>query len=398
VIKKIADNKVRLLHLDSLRGAASLMVVLHHALLQVNFAGVSLTDFQYYFLVLFRNGHYPVNFFIVLSGYSLMIPLIKNNYQLTDGALYFFKRRAKRILPTYYLAVLASLLLIVTLIGEKTGSHWDIAIPVTRTDIITHALLIHDVFLTTVYKINHAFWSIAVEWRIYFLFPAILYLWRRLGATKTVAIVAVVSFALVAALKYLHGHYSIINNTSNGISPHYLLLFALGMFGADVALSPKDRFPAWKTSHWLGGLVVLTFFLLGLALVPERYAIRFPWQIEDIVVGLWSICLLNVCNYIQHSKERGSSVKKVLSWKPLVTIGTFGYSLYLMHAPFLQVLTQYMLNPLHLPPFTQFLLLITVGLLLVLLMSYGFFLLCEKPFMTKKQPSLAIAAIVEPAI
>jgi len=77
-----------------------------------------------------------------------MLPVIKHGGILKGGATNFFRKRARRILPPFYLAMGVSLLLISTLIGQKAGTHWDVSIPVTEKGIITHLLLIQDVFTT----------------------------------------------------------------------------------------------------------------------------------------------------------------------------------------------------------------------------------------------------------
>jgi peptidoglycan/LPS O-acetylase OafA/YrhL len=64
-----------------------------------------------------------------------------------------------------------------------------------------------------------------------------------------------------------------------------------------------------------------------------------------------------------------------------VFIGTFSYSLYLIHAPILQLLWQYVLNPAGLGSDTMFLVLMTAGLLVVLCAAYGFFRAFEAPAM-----------------
>ena len=78
------------------------------------------------------------------------------------------------------------------------------------------------------------------------------------------------------------------------------------------------------------------------------------------------------------------------SWPPLVAIGTFSYSFYLIHAPLLQLLWQYVLVPLHLSLETMMTSLLTVGFALVALVSYGFFRLFEAPFM--RAPSAVTGA------
>ena len=81
-----------------------------------------------------------------------------------------------------------------------------------------------------------------------------------------------------------------------------------------------------------------------------------------------------------------------------MAVGTFGYSLYLVHAPLLQVVSQYVLGPLHLPAFTGFVLLATAGPGVIVLFAYVFFQVCERPFMTRPQPQRALAVAAASAV
>jgi peptidoglycan/LPS O-acetylase OafA/YrhL len=70
-----------------------------------------------------------------------------------------------------------------------------------------------------------------------------------------------------------------------------------------------------------------------------------------------------------------------LSFKPLVFVGTFSYSVYLIHAPLLQMVWQYVLWPVHLSPVAIFAALMGPGAIAILAASYAFFRVCEEPFM-----------------
>lgn len=54
-------------------------------------------------------GHFAVSAFIVISGFCLMLPVLKNHLQLPGGSIRFFKKRAWRILPPFYITFLLSL-------------------------------------------------------------------------------------------------------------------------------------------------------------------------------------------------------------------------------------------------------------------------------------------------
>jgi peptidoglycan/LPS O-acetylase OafA/YrhL len=73
-----------------------------------------------------------------------------------------------------------------------------------------------------------------------------------------------------------------------------------------------------------------------------------------------------------------------LNWRPLVWVGGFSYSVYLIHAPLLQVIWQYGLRPLGLGALPTYLALVALGLPLIVAASWGFWYVCERPFLNSK--------------
>src|SRR5581483_3417537 len=130
-------------------------------------------------------GTYAVPVFIVLSGFCLMLPLAqRQTLDLPGGAGLYLRRRAWRILPPYYgaLAFSIAVIALVPIMQLPHNTAWDSKVPVTLGGVIAHLLLFHNLSEGWLYQINGPMWSIAVEWQIYFLFPALLLpLWRRAG-------------------------------------------------------------------------------------------------------------------------------------------------------------------------------------------------------------------------
>lgn len=366
--------KIHLGYLDGLRALAALYIVMNHAYLQEHGLFKELPGLLRKALFLLEPGHLSVTVFIVLSGFCLMLPVTRAG-TLKNGALNFFKKRARRILPPYYLAVGVSLLLIYTLIGQPTGSHWDKSIPVTTRDLIFHALLIQDTLFHTANKINHPLWSISVEWRIYFLFPLLIVLFRKLGGVLTTLLTAAVFFPIQIALQHVLIGGVQLNYGPGGMCLHYVVMFTIGMLACDVAFSKPEVYPKLQRMPWtkiapFATLGLIAYFVLGKGLL---------FLFDDVAVGLWVFCLL-----ISLSRGEGQLSKRILSWKPIVFLGTFAYSIYLTHAFTLQLVTQYAVRPLHLAPTPTVLLTILVGTLISIPVAYLFFLFAERPFLNTK--------------
>ena len=344
--------------LDGLRALLALYVVLFHAWATVN-------DYDHksvsrYFHV-FAYGHYSVCFFIILSGFCLMLPVLKSDLRLSRGIGSFLRRRAWRILPPYYFALLLSLLLMEFLISKRTGAHWDMSLAATPRNIFTHLVMIQNFIPDDMFKINYVFWSISVEWQIYFFFPLLLLSWRSLGAVYTTTLAIAISSLIELGLHhYLH------------IQPRvwFLGLFALGMLAAYLGFSPKCGKAPW------GVVVLVTGLAFGVSLYFHRE------MATDLMFGLLASAILVVV-----SKHPEGRLHGLLSWKPLVFVGSFSYSIYLIHAPLLQILWQYPFFPLQSHANIMCVALVVVGIPLILLFSYLFYLCCEKPFVQRKGPN-----------
>ncbi|PSL25846.1 acyltransferase family protein [Chitinophaga ginsengisoli] len=377
------QNKTHLLHIDGLRAIAALYVVMHHAMLEYKVSPKG--ALQKIFLSLFKSGHYAVDLFIVISGFSLMLPAIRRNYEVT-GVWDFYKRRIVRILPPYYIAMAFSLLAIYFLLDEKTGSLWDQCIPVTSKSILTHIFLINDLFISEVYKINHAFWSIPVECRIYIFFPFLLYVWRKYGPGASILTSIGIAVVLFITLRILRQDYPGIDMATAGVNP-YIILFTMGMLAADISFSDSklsgfaDRLP------W--GLLLIA---AGIAFVFYKSRVSFysdvngniENEIVDVLFGIICFCLLVICSKEKYKHSRLAFIGKVFSFKPLASMGIFAYSIYLIHAPLLHMIALYVIAPLHLTGFTATVVLIFGGTALIVGIAYLFFLLFERPFLLKK--------------
>lgn len=367
-------------YLDGLRALAALYVILHHCFLQERFGGAHLSKWAAQGVKLLGFGHYAVDVFIVLSGFCLALPVVRGDGSLAGGALGFFKKRARRILPPYFFALAFSLLLIRLLIGRTTGTHWDVSLPVTRAALITHLFLAQDLFKQTDFKINDAFWSISVEWRIYFLFPLLMALRRRVGALVVAAGCTVAGYVVL----YVGQHTalnSIFNFGFDGITPQYLGLFAVGMLGADIAYGKTALLPTLRRpSPALALLGATTLLMLGVSRVSSWHGGFLPDAYADFFVGLWAASLM-----VAAANAGDGRLNRLLSSRPLVFIGTFAYSIYLIHGPLIQVIWQYVLFPLRNNPLHMFLGLSLVGTPLILGTAYLFFLACERPFLTRRK-------------
>jgi peptidoglycan/LPS O-acetylase OafA/YrhL len=373
-----------LAHVEGLRALAAYVVFINHAYAQT--WNPRLEEFPPSFLSIFTYslvaGHLAVTFFIVISGFCLTLPVVRRGGQLRGGTGGFLRRRARRILPPYYGAVALCLILIWTILGKQTGTLWDIPIRVKGDTValVAHLLLVQDLFGTS--KINYVFWSIAVEWQIYFLFPLLVWSWRRYGAAFTVGAALVVGYAL---------RFEFAATRVSRAAPQYLGLFVLGMLAAYLTQSQDPTYVRVRRAvPWLGvaggciALICVLSKVWGWDLATERF------HFLDLPSGIAAMALL-----VATSSASESVLTRALSFKPLVFIGTFSYSVYLVHAPLLQILWQYVFHPAGLGPVAMFAAFMVPGALLILAAAYGFFRVFEEPFLNPPgaaEPGRAVAA------
>ena len=362
----------RLDHLDGLRGIAALYVVWFHA--GVCFLKTPLPAWARAASRLLAFGHEAVAIFIVLSGYCLMLPAARaGDGRLAHGVRGYFARRAWRILPPYYAALLGSLAVIAlvpALRGQApTGTIWDDTHPALAAGpVLSHLLLVHNFFPAWVFRINGPLWSVATEWQIYFFLPFLLLpLWRRRGPLVTVA--------AAFALGYLP--LVVAPAVAYAVVPWYLGLFALGMVAAGIGWAPRP--PARRLRQvipWgrLALLLVAICVVGGLVLAK----LWFRWKpVTDVLVGLTTAALLVHC-------DTGGRVARLLSSPPLVGLGHFSYSLYLTHLPVVAG-CYFVVRSLPLGPVAHVAVLLALSTAAALLVAYGFHRLVERRFMPKRR-------------
>jgi peptidoglycan/LPS O-acetylase OafA/YrhL len=371
----VPTSGLRLHFLDGMRALACLYVLLFH-IVSVRVVGHGEPSRAVRFLLpATSRGRYGVVFFIVLSGFSLMLPVARKGHgRLLGGFRNYLYRRARRILPPYYAALGASLGLIVlhNAVGTSHGGE-PIEAALKPGSIVSHILLLHNLNFDWAYRINGPMWSVATEWQIYFVFPALLLpLWRHAGALTTAGVAWVAGSIPFFVLPSQSNFY--------WACPWFVGSFALGMAGATIGFSPgyqgswlRDRAP------W-GALASATLVVLG-AMIATGLDARIGYPVIDLIVSVLAFCLINACG--QHFRSQATGLQglfaRILSSRALVYIGGFSYSLYLMQHPVLR-LTERVLGRIPVGYDAQIAIHLLVDSALVMGVAWLFSELFERPF------------------
>ena len=384
--KTAVGNRLHIRYLDGVRGAAALFVLLYHCQL---IAGTHRPEsWCPSWLGLWINwmtyGHYAVAVFIVLSGYCLALPVVRKTPQnLPAWWMEFARRRARRILPPYYAALVLSIALIV--VGKVAH--------LSRSDgglnlksIGTHVLLVHNFTEHWSRSLDPPMWSVATEWQIYIVFALILLpLFLRFGVLSALAAAFAIGLAPHYLLPYTHDF------DLHSASPWFLGGFAIGMSAAWVnfsaaprALALRERVPwIWAALASLAAIVVVCAVNPP---TPELRMREIPflprWGSDTVVEIVSAAFLIGLTQAAAHPSARRSLLLRFFDHPWLVGAGAFSYSIYLLHQPLLQIANG-AAQHLHLNAVRSFAAEL-IAVPFVIGICYGFHLLFERPFMNSR--------------
>ncbi|MBS2020625.1 MAG: acyltransferase [Deltaproteobacteria bacterium] len=239
-------SQPRLGAVNGLRGIAILGVIWHHvASLRPGFSILS-------------NAWLGVNLFFVLSGLVLYLPFARGARTLETRAdvTRFYRRRATRLLPLYYVNV--GVLLAIA----ASGALATLAMP-SSTEIALLATITY-VFTKAWYapSINSPLWSFGLEWWFSVLFPLLAIVARRAGIARF--FVGILLFAL--AVRFVGVAFPIFDR------PHNPFLNPM----KDGVLGRADDFAV--------GMLLAVLLVRGSSIVSEKRATVLG------VVGLVLVC------------------------------------------------------------------------------------------------------------
>lgn len=345
----------RLPALDGIRGLAALYVVVHHCHL-LAFPGYP-ADTGPRWLGWLIHGRLAVVVFIVLSGFSLALAPARHAWRL-DGTLAYARRRARRILPAYWAALTVSALIAAAVPALPLSE------PPTMGSVLVYGLLLQDVIAAP--APNGAFWSIAVEATLYLVFPLLLLARRRLGPVATLAVVV----APVVAAGLLWPGWSTAARAT-GYTLEMAPLFTLGVLAAGiVAAGERARSLPWLGLSALAAAPVLTLIVLHDSVWTVS---RYYWL--DLAAGPAIALFLAAL-----ATRRPARLIRMLESSPLVALGGFSYSLYLIHMPIVALISTQLVTPHTGPGRTGFAITAALALPACLAASRLFAGLFESPF------------------
>ena len=251
-------------------------------------------------------GSLGVAVFFVVSGFCIHTSHAGSG---EAGVGRFFLRRFFRIYPPYLFA------LTLFAVGR------DFSLP----QLVSHAGLFHNFDARWFQGINPSFWSIAVEWQLYCVYPLFHLAASRWGWSPVLVVLATLEVSIVA-LEQTAGLPVALRHSVLG----YACSWAIGAALADAWLR-GGLLPfrgAWHRIVW----PVLT-------VAPVFFAPRFA--LFSFLFGA-----LSTVSWISWALSREPSVNSDRpAFRLLAFVGACSYSLYLLHQPLMRALSRPELSP-----------------------------------------------------
>ncbi len=285
--------------IDGLRALAVLPVIFFHA------------GFEF-----FNGGFVGVDIFFVISGYLITNILIEDIENQRFSLLYFYERRARRILPALFFLIL----LIIPVA-------WFLMLP-NQMESFSNSLIAVSLFVSNIYfwqesgyfepvsegnPLLHT-WSLAVEEQFYLMFPIfLLFIWK-FGKNKAFWVLVI-----IAILSLLLSEWGWRNSSSANfyLAPTRVWELLAGSLSAFIV---RKRGIIKNNTLSLTGFLAIIFSIFV-------YSENTPFPSLYSLIPVVGVVLIIVYG------EKETYVSRFLSIKFFVSMGLISYSAYLWHQP-----------------------------------------------------------------
>lgn len=339
----------RIAHIDGLRASAALSVVLFHGAVHV----AARPEPGSLIGTVLRAGAHGVDLFFVLSGFCLAYPYLERRHQTAElhfSVSQFAARRLVRILPPYYAAIALLFMLALSLIHAQVPFPQSMdAASIQPVEVVKQMVFSGHRFLAS------PFWTLAIEFRWYFLFPIVLWIWTR--SRLLFALIGVL--ALITSGGRLHSY-----------DLFFLPIFMLGIVAADLYV--RDSIAARLAAPALPLLLA----------VSVASTIHDGWYFVDRG-PLWGITMFCLVVAVGTSP----AARSILSHTWMKILGAASYSIYLIHEPIIEI-SERGFRVLHNPVAE-----VTCGFCVAVFAGLVFSYVAERPFVEKPLKEFLVTRI-----
>ncbi len=373
-----------LAQIDGLRALALLLVVVWHEALRgvrqveaLNALGYGLPSPYDYV----PHGEVGVDLFFVISGFVIAQPFLSRPpAQWRIGE--FYRRRLHRLYPPYLAVLVVGFLAAMTGLVHDRDVH---GIPQWQS-FAASLIYLHGWVFDQQSRFDPPLWSLEIEVQFYAIVPFVM---RLYGCVKGPVARAAAGLGLAGVLMLLaatlHGVLPYDGRFRFGLLAH-MHLFVLGIVAADLVRlrRPLER-PGTRGFDCAFGCGCAGLLAIGLwqTAVDAKPPGFLPYLLTDAATA--AAVALIVAGAV------AGTVGRALTGAPwLCLIGTMCYSVYLVHVPVIEAVSQVLARtlPLHgsLALWVVWPVVLTVAVTVV---SAAFYVAVERPFMTRQFPPFA---------
>ena len=296
--------------IDQLRGMAALLIVFYHGLSLISYQLIHQKPFWFdhwlsadsIFSAILIEGHTAVALFMVLSGFIFTIGTYKNKIDYRQ----FISNRLLRTYPLFLLLLFLGI--------ASTPSSYNFS-----------GLLKTIFFMSntegaiTAGKFTSMFWTIAVEWQFYLLFPLLMRIANHTGIKSLIGIVLI--FIALRCGLYLQG--SNIRDISYSTIIGRMDQFLIGMIIGIIYIRFFKKSLTYDflfLASTLSAFSALYWFNLNGGWPTNNYT-KILWPTAEALI--WGGFILG---YLSFSRWITIAIGKLLS-----SVGLISYSIYLTH-------------------------------------------------------------------
>ena len=282
-------------------------------------------------------GHSGVQLFLILSGFLIHFNYLNRGKRL--NYFVFMNRRFWRIYPTY------ALFLVVFAYFFYRG----------KVDFLLHASLLHNLSDKYLYSINPSFWSLALEFQLYAIYPLYLFLNRTFGALKTLWIIGIMAGIFIGVGIY-------VDIESQAYNKFLFKNWITWVLGAYVAECYHKNMKFYNGNWW-------SVLFISVAIIISK-AFSIYWELNVYLFSILYAIILD--KFLREEINLYPFANRIFNF--ISFVGVISYSLYLIHQPFLSEL----MNLFSFGTGNAFLS-FTLTFAFLTAVSYGVYLIVEKP-------------------
>lgn len=354
ILHRTTSNHSYIKEIDGLRFIAIMWVVLTHIYGYVGYHSMFYTPEIYGNIFLssfFASGHLGVQLFFIVSGFILTTQIYNRKGFLNFDLKKFYFRRLRRLEPPYIISMIGLFIILVVL-----GKY---AVKELIPHLAASLFYIHNLIYSKGSIINSLAWSLEIETQFYLLFPIYFLIRKTFNFDNLKFLLAILIIIAPFIQKCLMlSHLTLLGQYQ---------FFLAGIFFAEILTNKKSK----KLKSLNNNIFFDVIFFLSVILISYLHT------------NIFFITILVPTLFI--SALKSIHISRILKIPFVFIIGGMCYSIYLTHGYLITIFSR-ITSKFEIigTPTGNLLLQCFILIPMILFTSTIYFLIFEKPFMSKK--------------